>query len=173
MPSKLIPAMRTSKRRTSRFFPALLLSRKGKTVKTSVLIFPSSSKKKKHTCGRIFLPLFLCSVLERQFQNFSKLSKRPRFDLRKGAFSAVTLQVAASNYPLQLFAMPSLPFFELLLKLPLEKSSLGMYLNKNPYLKRKKEVPIRYFLFFFLFYTRRFLSVSGSKKCITFDSKVT
>ena len=42
--------------------------------------------------------------LERQFQNSSKLSKRPRFDLIKGAFSAVTLQVAASNYPLQLFA---------------------------------------------------------------------
>ena len=53
-----------------------------------------------------------------QFQNSSKLSKRPRFDLRKGAFSAVTLQVAASNYPLQFFAMPSLPSFELLLKLP-------------------------------------------------------
>ena len=41
---------------------------------------------------------------QRQFQNSSKLSKRPRFDLIKGAFSAVTLQVAASNYPLQLFA---------------------------------------------------------------------
>ena len=40
----------------------------------------------------------------RQFQNSSKLSKRPHFDLIKGAFSAVTLQVAASNYPLQLFA---------------------------------------------------------------------
>ena len=40
----------------------------------------------------------------RQFQNSSKLSKRPRFDLIKGAFSAVTLQVATSNYPLQLFA---------------------------------------------------------------------
>ncbi len=39
-----------------------------------------------------------------QFQNSSKLSKRPRFDLLKGAFSAVTLQVATSNYPLQLFA---------------------------------------------------------------------
>ena len=59
-----------------------------------------------------------------QFQNSSKLSKRPRFDLRKGAFSAVTLQVAASNYPLQFFAMPSLPSFELLLKLP-------HYLNKR------------------------------------------
>ena len=33
--------------------------------------------------------------------------------------AAVTLQAAASNYPLQLFAMPSLPSFELLLKLPL------------------------------------------------------
>jgi hypothetical protein len=40
----------------------------------------------------------------RQFQNSSNLSKRPRFDLTKGAFSAVTLQVATSNYPLQLFA---------------------------------------------------------------------
>ena len=56
-----------------------------------------------------------------QFQNSSKLSKRPRFALRKGAFSAVTLQVAASNYPLQFFAMPSLPSFELLLKLPLTR----------------------------------------------------
>ena len=43
-------------------------------------------------------------LLKRQFQNSSKLSKRPRFDLIKGAFSAVTLQVAASNYPLQFFA---------------------------------------------------------------------
>ena len=43
-------------------------------------------------------------LISRQFQNSSKLSKRPRFDLIKGAFSAVTLQVAASNYPLQLFA---------------------------------------------------------------------
>ena len=34
----------------------------------------------------------------------AKLSKRPRFDLIKGAFSAVTLQVASANYPLQLFA---------------------------------------------------------------------
>ncbi|MBR7104959.1 MAG: hypothetical protein IKC65_08445, partial [Lentisphaeria bacterium] len=50
--------------------------------------------------------------------------KRPRFDLRKGAFSAVTLQVAASNYPLQFFAMPSLPSFELLLKLPQKKTLL-------------------------------------------------
>jgi hypothetical protein len=58
-----------------------------------------------------------------QFQNSSKLSKRPRFDLRKGAFSAVTLQAAASNYPLQFFAMSSLPSFELLLKLPLLKIS--------------------------------------------------
>ena len=40
----------------------------------------------------------------RQFQNSSKLSKRPRIDLIKGAFEAVTLQVADSNYPLQLFA---------------------------------------------------------------------
>ena len=40
----------------------------------------------------------------RQFQNSSKLSKRPRYDLTKGAFSAVTLQVASANYPLQLFA---------------------------------------------------------------------
>ena len=40
----------------------------------------------------------------RQFQNSSKLSKRHRFDLIKGAFSPVTLQVADSNYPLQLFA---------------------------------------------------------------------
>ena len=55
-----------------------------------------------------------------QFQNSSTLSKRPRFDLRKGAFSAVILQVAASNSPLQFFAMPSLPSFELLLKLPLQ-----------------------------------------------------
>jgi hypothetical protein len=39
-----------------------------------------------------------------QFQNSSKLSKRPRFDLRKGAFSPVALQAAGSNYPLQLFA---------------------------------------------------------------------
>ena len=43
-------------------------------------------------------------VVQRQFQNSSNLSKRPRFDLTKGAFSAVTLQVATSNYPLQLFA---------------------------------------------------------------------
>ena len=42
--------------------------------------------------------------LPRQFQNSSKLSKRPRFDLTKGAFSAVTLQAAGANYPLQLFA---------------------------------------------------------------------
>ena len=42
--------------------------------------------------------------LKRQFQNSSKLSKRPRFDLLKGAFSAVTLQVASANYPLQPFA---------------------------------------------------------------------
>ena len=32
------------------------------------------------------------------------MSKCPRFNLQKGAFSAVTLQVATSNYPLQLFA---------------------------------------------------------------------
>ena len=62
--------------------------------------------------------IFTFFILKRQFQNSSNLSKFPRFDLSKGAFSAVTLQVAASNYPLQLFAMPSLPFFELLLKLP-------------------------------------------------------
>ena len=47
---------------------------------------------------------FTFSTQKRQFQNSSKLSKRPRFNLIKGAFSAVTLQVAASNYPLQLFA---------------------------------------------------------------------
>ena len=46
----------------------------------------------------------MVSRYKRQFQNSSKLSKRPRFDLIKGAFSAVTLQVAAENYPLQLFA---------------------------------------------------------------------
>ena len=62
-------------------------------------------------------------LLPRQFQNSSKLSKRPRFDLRKGAFSAVTLQVAASNYPLQFFAMSSLPSFELLLKLPQQRKT--------------------------------------------------
>ena len=49
-------------------------------------------------------PSFSGIFILRQFQNSSKLSKRPRFDLIKGAFSAVTLQVAASNYPLQLFA---------------------------------------------------------------------
>ena len=55
--------------------------------------------------GGAFCPSFEnSSVILRQFQNSSKLSKRLRFDLIKGAFSAVTLQVAASNYPLQLFA---------------------------------------------------------------------
>jgi hypothetical protein len=49
---------------------------------------------------------------KRQFQNSSKLLKRPRFDLSKGAFSVVIMQIAASNYSLHLFAMPSLPFFE-------------------------------------------------------------
>ena len=43
-------------------------------------------------------------IIMSQFQNSSKLSKRPRFDLRKGAFSPVALQAAGSNYPLQLFA---------------------------------------------------------------------
>ena len=47
---------------------------------------------------------FIFSALMSQFQNSSKLSKRPRFDLRKGAFSPVALQAAGSNYPLQLFA---------------------------------------------------------------------
>ena len=42
--------------------------------------------------------------LRRQFQNSSKPSKSPRFDLQQGAFSAVTIQVATSNYPLQIFA---------------------------------------------------------------------
>ena len=49
-------------------------------------------------------PVDLFFLLESQFQNSSKLSKRPRFDLRKGAFSPVALQAAGSNYPLQLFA---------------------------------------------------------------------
>ena len=62
-------------------------------------IAPQSFKIKSHFClhGR---NLFLL----RQFQNSSKLSKRPRFDLQEGAFSPVTMQVAGSNYPLQLFA---------------------------------------------------------------------
>ena len=51
----------------------------------------------------------------RQFQNSSKLSKRPLLRFDKGSVfppshkatagqAAVTLQVAGSNYPLQLFA---------------------------------------------------------------------
>ena len=48
-----------------------------------------------------------------QFQNFSKLLKRPRFDLRKGAFSPVTLQVAGSNYPFQLFANGNFTIFRM------------------------------------------------------------
>jgi len=62
-------------------------------------IAPQSFKIKSHFClhGRNFFLL-------RQFQNSSKLSKRPRFDLQEGAFSPVTMQVTGSNYPLQLFA---------------------------------------------------------------------
>ena len=62
-------------------------------------IAPQSFKIKSHLClhGRNFFLL-------RKFQNSSKLSKRPRFDLQEGAFSPVTMQVAGSNYPLQLFA---------------------------------------------------------------------
>ena len=60
----------------------------------------------------IYLWYFYCAsglflyffVWLRQFQNSSKPSKSPRFDLQQGAFSAVTIQVATSNYPLQIFA---------------------------------------------------------------------
>ena len=72
----------------------------------------SSFSQEKPNNITIFFKIFLLPksisvsivCIKRQFQNSSKLSKRPRFDLIKGAFSAVTLQVATSNYPLQLFA---------------------------------------------------------------------
>ena len=54
--------------------------------------------------GPLTVPSFSVYIKGRLFQNSSKLSKRPRFDLIKGAFSAVTLLVATSNYPFQLFA---------------------------------------------------------------------
>ena len=54
-------------------------------------------------------------LIERQFQNSSKLSKRPLLRSDKGSVfppshkaaagqAPVTLQVASANYPLQLFA---------------------------------------------------------------------
>ena len=59
-----------------------------------------------------------------------KIVKASSLRSAKGSVSAVTLQVAASNYPLQLFAMPSLPFFELLLKLPQIKNSFQKKLKR-------------------------------------------
>ena len=47
----------------------------------------------------------------KQFQNSSKLLKCPRFDLQKGAFSPVTLQVAAKTYRPTCLWFCSLPLF--------------------------------------------------------------
>ena len=68
-----------------------------------------------HAAVNIILP-------KRQFQNSSKLSKRPLLRSAKGSVfppshkatagqAAVTLQVAASNYPLQFFANGSFAIF--------------------------------------------------------------
>jgi hypothetical protein len=50
--------MQMSKRRISHFCPDHLLSKRGRTAKTSVQISPSSSKKITPPAAEFFLPLF-------------------------------------------------------------------------------------------------------------------
>ena len=86
-----------------RFTPFQVVQLSGRTVSVAAKIFKNCLDEfresiKKDKLGQGFIKSGLYSVrktaiLERQFQNFSKLSKRPRFDLLKGAFFRLRIKL--------------------------------------------------------------------------------
>ena len=86
-----------------RFTPFQVVQLSGRTVSVAAKIFKNCLDEfresiKKDKLGQGFIKSGLYSVrktaiLERQFQNSSKLSKRPRFDLLKGAFFRLRIKL--------------------------------------------------------------------------------